>query len=139
MSHFAEIRVSALTKNEKELVKALENYFGEGTVKVFAEAVQLQGMDARAKKRAHVVVKKADVAKKTTYKNAYNDLGFERMKDGTYKFHVDDMDMGEKERNSVIQDYAALVAQRQLKAQGYMVKRELEKNGKIRLTATKYA
>jgi hypothetical protein len=139
MSHFAEIRVDALTKNEKDLVAALQKHFGKDVVEVHDEAVPLQGMDRQAGKCAHLVVRKANVKKQTGYSGAYNDMGFERKKDGFYTWHVDNMDVPEKTRNSIMQDYAERVSTRQLKAKGYMVKRELLKDGTVKLVATRYA
>lgn len=136
MSHFAEIKVSALTKNEKELVAALQAFFG--AVEVYGEAKSLEGYDSRANKKAHIIVRKVDVGKKLSRGSAYNDLGFERNKDGTYSLHYDNMDISEDTRNKVMQDYSERVATKQLKAKGYSVKREL-KDGVVKLTATKYS
>jgi hypothetical protein len=141
MSHFAEIRVNALTKNEKDLVAALQKHFGDDVVEVHKDAVPLHGMDQQAGKKAHLVVRKANVKKGGTnfYNSAYNDFGFERKEDGTYTWHVDDMDVPVKTRNSVMQDYAERVSTRQLKAKGYMVKRQVLKDGTVKLVATRYA
>lgn len=139
MSHFAEIKINALVKNEKELIAALEAHFGAKTVEVHNTAVQLQGMDGRAGKMAHLVVRKKNVKTDHYGGGAYNDLGFWRKEDGTYVMHVDDMDVRASERNKIIQDYAIRVSTKQLKAKGYTVKRQEQKDGTVKLVATKYA
>ncbi len=139
MSHFAEIKVSALAKNEKELIASLEEFFGENTVKVFKEAMPLEGYDKAARKSAHLIVEKDVVGKTNDRKYAYNDFGFERCKDGTYTLHCDPTDVSDVSRNKIMQDYAERVANRQLKAQGYMVKRQAMKDGTVKLVATKYS
>lgn len=137
MSHFAEMKVIALVKNEKDLVKALEGCFGGGNVEVHNNLVTLTGYDAGANKRANIIIRK-DVVKKTFHNNGWNDIGFERKEDGTYDLHADPADWKTESRDKVMQAYAENVATRELRSEGYLVKRELLKNGEVRITGRKY-
>ncbi len=133
MSHFAEIKLNALQKNEKDLIASLEEVFGEGSVEVYDTAVTLTGYDAAARKKAHIVVRKESFSRSKMH--AYNDMGFERTDEGGYVMHYDDMDFNLDKRNSLMQDYATRVTTRKLKAQGYAVKRKVLENGSIELLA----
>jgi hypothetical protein len=44
----------------------------------------------------------------------------------------------EPKQNKVLQEYTAKVTEKQLKSQGYSMKREVQKDGTIKLFATKY-
>jgi hypothetical protein len=134
MSHFAEMKVDVQVKNEKDLVASLQAVFGEDAVTVVDTARQLKGMDSRAKKMAHIIVSQQAMKK---IGPGYNEMGFERQADGTYKFHVDGMDFNSRRRDSLFQSYAENVATRKLKAQGYKVKRVVLENGDFELTASK--
>lgn len=138
MSHYAEMKCQALVRNEKDLVASLEEFFGKGNVEVHAEAVSIGGYDSAARKTAHVVVRK-DIIQAQKGGRAWNDLGYERQQDGTYKLHVDPVDFPTTSQQKVSMDYAERVANRQLKAKGYSVKRHLNQDGTIKLVATKYS
>ena len=138
MSHFAALKVNALVKNELDLIAALKEHFGEDAVEVHDEAKKLHGYDERAGKKAHIIVRKDAVGKLSARKFAYNDLGYERMPDGSYTMHVDQMDMSQAHQDKVAQNYAERVATRKLKSQGYTLKREVLKDGVVKLVATKY-
>jgi hypothetical protein len=138
MSHFAEMKIAALVKNERDLIQALEEQFGAETVAVHDTAVPLTGYDARAKKKAHLVIKKGDVAKAMST-TGYNDIGFERLEDGNYSMHYDPMDWPNQKREALVQSYAEKVATRKLKAQGYTVKKETLQDGSVKLIAQTYA
>ena len=137
MSHFAELKVNVLVKNEEDLIETLKEKFGEDAVEVHDKAQKLTGYDKAANREAHIVIRKETV-KKVLGTYGWNDLGFERQDDGTFALHADPTDWREEDRNQVIQNYAEKVASRKLKAQGYILKREVLKDGKVKLVATKY-
>lgn len=138
MSHYAEMKVSALVRNEKDLVAALEELYGEGMVEIHPNLVSIGGYDSQAKKKAHIVVRKEAIQAQKGGK-AWNDLGYERQEDGTYKLHVDPVDFPKTSQEKVAMAYAERVAARQLKYKGYSVKRSLQQDGTIKLVATKYS
>jgi hypothetical protein len=135
MSHYAEIKVDALVRNEADLVGALSEVFGAAGVQVLKEARILEGMDRQSHRKAHVIVTQAALRKHSS--PGYNELGFERKSDGTYSMHVDGMDLRPNVRDAIFQDYSQRVTERKLKANGYAIKRVKLDNGDIELTATK--
>jgi hypothetical protein len=135
MSHFAEMKVEALVQNEQDLVDCLQEYFGVEGVTVLDSARKLKGMDKAGAKSAHIIISQAAFQKLGG--SSYNEMGFERQKDGTYILHADSMDFRKPMKDKVFQDYSRRVAERKLKAQGYHVKRTLLQNGDVEITATK--
>ena len=148
MSHFTEIKVDFLQKNEKALIAALEAQFGEGNVEVHENGAALYGYqgDNRANKSknsadyappCHIIIRRKHVG------SASNDVGYQRTEDGKYVAYISDYDKGHhfnaKKQNSVMQEYTAEVTEKQLKSQGYSMKRVTEKDGTIKLYATKYS
>jgi hypothetical protein len=135
MSHFTELKVNALVKNEADLIATLENHFGEGSVEVSDTLLGLSGYDREAGKQAHIKVKKDFVAK-ANGGYAYNDLGYERQSDGTYLLHADPVDFRQDAQQKVAQDYAQRVATRKLKSMGYSYKTVKDAEGRIVISAT---
>lgn len=148
MSHFTEISVNYLQKNEKQFVEALESLFGKGHVEVHEEGAALFGYqgDNRANKPkssddyappCHIIIRRKHVG------GASNDVGFVRSDDGKYVAYISDYDksgnFNQKKQNQVLQEYTALVTEKQLKKQGYSMKREVQKDGTLKLYATKYS
>lgn len=83
--HFATVM-----KDEALLVAALQD-LGH-TVEVFKEGTHLRGYwaDARIAEPVHIVIRAA------TLEGSYaSDIGFTRLPDGTYRAHVNDMDVGQ--------------------------------------------
>ena len=138
MSHFTKMEVCALQKNESELVASLENHFGKGSVEVCDQARKLNGYDERANKKAHVIVGQ-DAIRKTERSSAYNELGFERTKTGGYTLHYDAMDIKKPSLDKVMQDYAERVATKTMKAKGFTMKREAQKDGTVKLSFSRFA
>jgi hypothetical protein len=136
MSHFTKMEIKALEKNEAELVASLENHYGKGTVKTYSPAQKLQGYDASANKSAHLIITK-DVVRRVEKTSGYNDIGFERGKDGTYTLHYDPMDIPKTSLDKVMQDYAERVASKTMKAKGFSMRRELQKDGQVKLLFSK--
>lgn len=140
MSHYTEMKVNCLVKNEADLIAALKSLFGEKGVEVHEEGTNLAGgydSQAGAKLKAHIVVRK-EALRKAMSVTGYNDVGYQRMPDGTYKMHVDDMDFPMSYRDMVMQKYTEGVSARKLKMMGYSVKSEAQKDGTVKLVATKY-
>lgn len=137
MSHYTEMKPKFLEKNEKDLIAALEATFGEGSVEVHKNAVNIGGYDSAAGKKAHIVVRK-DKVRKAFGNQGWNDIGYERQEDGTYSLWADPADFSKANQDKVAQDYAERVAARSLKKQGYTLKRQVLKDGVVKLVATKY-
>lgn len=138
MSHYTSLKPKFITKNEADLVASLQAMFGEKAVEVHEAAKAIGGYDSQARKTAHIIVRKDNVAKVNDRKHAYNDIGYERGSDGLYVLHVDPVDYPAKLQDKVAQDYAERVASRKLKSQGYTLKREVMKDGVVKLIASKY-
>lgn len=85
MSHFSEFHIKM--NDEKSLIAALESMGFQGKVEVHQTAQPLYGYqgDVRAQK-AHIIIRKRHVG------SASNDIGFERMADGTYRVWISDYD-----------------------------------------------
>ena len=148
MSHFTSLKVNFKVACEKDLVAALEGQFGSGNVKVHEEGAALIGYqgDNRAAlspghknyaPKCHVVIRRAHVG------DMANDVGYRRLEEGGYEAYISEYDMGntyrKEKQDKVAQDYTARVAEKKLKSQGYTLKRTIEKNGTIKLVATRYS
>lgn len=147
MSHFTAMKVNFRTASEGELVAALEAQFGEGKVEVHENGASLIGFqgDNRANLSAnnpdhappcHIIIRRKNVG------SMANDIGYRRLADGSYAAYVSEYDKEKnfsiKKRNAVAQDYSTRVAEKKLKSQGYTLKRSIEKDGTIKLVATRY-
>jgi len=144
MSHYTEMKPKFLVKSETELVAALKKIYGDNSVEVHDTAVKIGGYDSQANKKAHIIVRKEAIRTANAKDNSlgyssYNDLGYERDKDGMYKLWADPSDFSKKAQDLVAQDYAERVATKKLKSQGYTFKREVLKDGVVKLVATKYS
>lgn len=140
MSHYTELKPKFLEKSEAELVSSLKSLFGENAVEVHDSLKELTGYDKNAggkARRAHIIVRKENVRKAGG--TCYNDLGYERDGNGMYKLWADPSDFPQTAQDKVAQDYAERVATKKLKSQGYTLKRTVEKNGVVKLVATKYS
>ncbi len=143
MSHYTEMKPKFLVKSEAELVASLKKIYGDDAVEIHDDAVKIGGYDSQANKKAHVIVRKEAIRKVNSKDNtmgysSYNDLGYERGKDGTYSLWADPSDFSKKAQDLIAQDYSERVAAKKLKSQGYTLKREVLKNGTVKLVATKY-
>jgi len=136
MSHFTKMEVKALEKNESELIASLEAHFGTGSVKVCDPDRKLRGYDERANKSAHLVIDKETI-RKVEKTSGYNDVGFERGSNGTYTLHYDPMDIHKTSLDKVMQDYAERVATKTMKSKGFTMRRELQKDGQVKLMFSK--
>jgi D-alanine-D-alanine ligase-like ATP-grasp enzyme len=148
MSHFTEIKVDFLQKYERQLIEALEAQFGAGNVEVHEDGAPLYGyqgdnrslLDRSSPDYAppcHIIIRRNNVG------SAANDVGYRRTGDGKYVAYISEFDKKRnfdvEKQNFVMQEYTARVAEKQLKSQGYSLKRVKEKDGTIKLYATKYS
>ncbi len=132
MSAYVKIDVK-LTSEEsiKEALKAMNLPFEE-----FATAeplVDYRGQ-RRSATRANIIVRRKHLNRLS------NDMGFEKLDDGTWRAHVSDYDMPPRSTiwPKFKQEYAVAVNTRAAKRKGYRVKRENQEDGKIKLTVTGY-
>ena len=87
MSHFSEFHIKL--NDEKSLIAALESMGFKGKIEIYQTLQPLYGYqgDIREQK-AHIIIRKKYVG------SASNDIGFERMADGTYRVWISDYDKG---------------------------------------------
>lgn len=88
MSEYKKVAIDLRTSEEACLIDALVDIgFPRAAIEIHDKAVHLLGYggDRRAQ-TAHVVIRRKHVG------DMSNDLGFERMPDGTYRLHVSDYD-----------------------------------------------
>lgn len=149
MSHFTEIKVAFDQKYEKELVGALEEVFGEGNIEVHPEGEDLKTYNGVVNlgnssglgrtEKCHLVVRKAVQEKAIGHRMAINDAGYCRTDDGKYSVYLDAMGFNATLQGKVAQSYGLKVAEKKLKAEGYMTKRVQKEDGTIRLEARIYS
>lgn len=148
MSHFTEMQVDFLCKNETALVSALEEQFGKGKVEVHENGAALYGY--RGDNRADMSKTSSDYAppchiiiRRTNVGSASNDVGYRRTEDGKYVAYISDFDktnnFNKGKQDQVAQEYALKVSEKQLKNQGYSLKRVAGKNGSVKIVATKFS
>jgi len=145
MSHFTEMEVNFDQKHEADFIASLELQFGKGSVEIHESPQGLYGYqgDLRSKKpvnsadyapECHIIIRRKNVG------SASNDVGYRRLENGNYAAYISDYDKGnnfsQAKQNAVAQNYGVNVAEKNLKKQGWIVKRTQEKNGVIRITAT---
>lgn len=147
MSHYSEMKVNYKQKFESDFVSSLEDHFGKGTVTVSEDGEAMYGYqgDNRSEKaktssdyapKCHIIIRKKHVG------SASNDIGYYRLEDGSYKAYISDYDKGvfkQEYQDKVAKNYAEKVATKQLKSSGYTVKRSVTSDGKVKLTASKWA
>lgn len=148
MSHFSQIEVDFQSKNESCLVEALEEIYGKGNVEQSSDGIALIGYTGDNRSRlptnnpnyapkCNIVVRRKFVG------GASNDIGYYRTEDGKYKLCVSDYDshghFGKKKQALVKQHYTASITKKQLKAQGYTVNMSKNKDGTLKVTASKFS
>lgn len=146
MSHFTEMKVECQQSQESCLVQALEEIFGVGTVEVHEEPVGLYGYggDLRSSLSksnsnyappCHLVIRRKHVG------GASNDVGFRKNDNGTYDAYISDYDKGgnfnKAKMDKMMQHYSSNVTVKQLKKQGYNIKKTVE-NGNVILIGSKF-
>lgn len=136
MSHYVECRPNF--KDRQALIDALIAVgFARDQVEVYDEAVALYGYrgDQRQQK-AHVVIRRQHVGQ------AANDVGWERLPDGTYRAWISEFDgrnrFNETMQNRIKQEYAFAAVSRQQRALGRTVERRMLVTGEIEVTIGGY-
>jgi hypothetical protein len=129
MSHYVECKPGF--KDREALIEALVAAgFDRSQIEVHQEAVALYGYrgDERAQ-RAHVVIRRQHVGP------AANDVGWERLPNGTYRAWISEYDQrhrfSESLQNRIRQEYAYHAIARQQRVLGRTVQRRTLKNGQI--------
>lgn len=150
MSHYAKLAVQFLQRNEQQMVSALRKTYGQDGVEVHTDAVELKtyfDKDASTQQDdfyaepCHIVVRREAQKKQLGSSHmAFNDAGFKRLPNGGYAAFVDEAGMPQATLGLVSQEYALLVAEKELRAKGYASENlrriQLEDNS-IRLEAVR--
>jgi hypothetical protein len=138
MSHYTEMEVKFLSKNETELVACLKEIFGQNAVEVHDNPVKIGGYDNSGNRKANIVVRKENVLKAKIGGSYYNDIGYLRNPNGTYTLYADPSDFPKAKQEEMVQEYTVKVAEKQMKYQGYAVQRQKQKDGTVKLIASKF-
>lgn len=130
MSEFVECETKI--KDQKALIEALlEMGWKEDEIEVHEKAQNLYGFQGdKRPQKAHVIIRRKNVGQSA------NDIGFERLADGTYKAHISEYDRSagglkakhtrgynDKWLGDLTAKYAEKLFTRQAKAKGYQVKK----------------
>ena len=132
MSHYVECRPRF--KDRQALVDALLAVgFSREQIELHDEAVPLYGYRGdRREQRAHVVIRRQHVGP------AANDVGWERLPDGTHRAWVSEYDGRHRfdaaMQNRIKQEYAYSAVARQQHALGRTVERRMLATGEIEVT-----
>ena len=136
MSHYVECRPGF--KDREALIDALLAVgFERGQIETHDEAVKLYGYqgDERSQ-RAHIVIRRQHVG------SAANDVGWERMADGTYRAWISEYDarhrFNPEVQNRIKQEYAYHAVRRQQVALGRTVERRMLDTGEIEVVIGGY-
>ena len=131
MSHYSEVQIEF--RDGVALVAALERLGFKGKVEVHQEAQSLYGFqdDVRTQK-AHIIIRRQHVG------NAANDLGFERLQDGSCRAWISDFDQTHNGYNAawmgkLKQAYGVEKARAEARKKGYRVSEQKLDDGRIRL------
>jgi hypothetical protein len=149
MSHYTEIKVAFQQKHEKEVISALEEYFGKGNIEVYEEAQHMKlwdGERATGNTRwgseiptCHIIVRRKTQEKALGRDVAVNDLGYRRNETGGYDAYVDAAGFPVEAQQKTAQNYAVFVAENELKAKGYSVNRKyVQETGAYQVVGTTY-
>lgn len=127
MSHFAEIECAYQVDGKDELIAALEQEFGEGSVEFHPEGSDLFGYEGANRSKANknskdyappceIIVRRKHVG------SAANDVGFKFQADGSIAGYVSDFDRShtftKKRRDAVAVDYQLRVGEKAMQAKG---------------------
>lgn len=98
-------------------------------------AIELKGYQGDTRKqKAHIRIKGSGWAGANYVGEASNDLGFERMEDGSYAFHVSDYDQhryGKAWQDKLMNQYAVEVVKEVAEESNYFIEEQHEENGTI--------
>lgn len=136
MSHYVECKPGF--KDREALIEALVAVgFERSQIEVHQDAVVLYGYrgDERLQ-RAHVVIRRDHVGP------AANDVGWERMPDGTYRAWISEYDgrhrFNPEMQNRIKQEYAYHAVARQQRALGRTIEHRMLDNGEIEVVIGGY-
>ena len=136
MSHYVECKPGF--KDQQALIEALITAgFDRSQIEVHAESAALYGYQGDERpQRAHIVIRREHVG------TAANDVGWERMSDGTYRAWISEYDQrhrfNQQMQNRVRQEYAYQAVARQQQAVGRTVQRRELENGEIEVVIGGY-
>jgi hypothetical protein len=131
MSHYSEVKIEFLDR--AALVAALTRLGFEGKMEFHHEAKALYGYQGdRREQQAHIIIRRQHVGP------AANDIGFQRMSDGTYRAWISDYDKNHNGYNDawlgrLKQAYGVERARAEAKKKGYRVSEQQQDDGRIRL------
>ncbi len=136
MSHYVECKPGF--KDREALIEALVAVgFGRDQIEVYEQAAPLYGYrgDERPQ-RAHIVIRREHVGP------AANDVGWERLPDGTYRAWISEYDARHRFdpalQDRIKQEYAVAAVTRQARATGRTVDRRQREDGAIVLRIAGY-
>ena len=136
MSHFVECQTEF--RDPQALIAALtECGFEESQIEVHEQPVALYGYQGDERpQRAHIVIRRHHVGQ------AANDVGWERMSDGTYRAWISEYDarhrFNPETQNRIKQEYAFHAVRRQQVALGRTVERRMLDTGEIEVVIGGY-
>ncbi len=136
MSHYVECRPHF--KDRQALVDALLAVgFSREQIELHDEAVPLFGYRGdQREQRAHVVIRRQHVGP------AANDVGWERLPDGTYRAWISEYDGRHRfdaaMQNRLKQEYAYAAVARQQRSMGRTLERRMLPSGEIEVTIGGY-
>ena len=136
MSHYVECTPGF--KDREALIAALVAVgFERNQIEVHDEAVALYGYrgDQRPQ-QAHIIIRRQHVGQ------AANDVGWERLSDGTYRAWISEYDgrhrFSQSMQNHIKQEYAYHAVARQQRALGRTVERRMLETGEIEVVIGGY-
>jgi hypothetical protein len=130
MSHYAMLTVNFQQRHEQQLIGSLKKMFGEEEVEVHNDPVPLKdyfGKDATKNSKeegtfaeaCHIIVRRKALEKYAGRTLGTNDAGYMRTKNGGYTAFIDSAGVTEEQTGLIAQEYALLVAEKQLRAKGW--------------------
>jgi len=136
MSHYVECNPGF--KDQQALIDALVAVgFDRSQIEVHAETATLFGYQGDERpQRAHIVIRREHVGQ------AANDVGWERLSDGTYRAWISEYDarhrFNPEIQDRIKQEYAYHAVSRQQRALGRTVQRRELENGEIEVVIGGY-
>ena len=136
MSHYVECKPGF--KDQQALIDALVAVgFDRSQIEVHAETAALFGYQGDERpQRAHIVIRREHVGQ------AANDVGWERLSDGTCRAWISEYDgrhrFNPETQNRIKQEYAYHVVARQQRALGRLIQRRELDNGEIEVVIGGY-
>lgn len=136
MSHYVECEPGF--KDQQALIEALVAAgFERDQIEAHAESVALFGYQGDERpQRAHIVIRREHVGQ------AANDVGWERLPDGTYRAWISEYDQRHRfnaeMQNRIKQEYAYHAVARQQHALGRTIQRRELENGEIEVVIGGY-